>query len=82
MSKKISVSDHAVLRWLERVHEIDIEFFRNQIRNIVGPPMKVKATSITVDGFCYVFDPETRTVITVREHGAKIKNRRKIDDSK
>ena len=71
MSKKISVSDHAVLRWLERVHEIDIEFFRNQIRNIVGPPMKVKATSITVDGFCYVFDPEKRVVITVIERGSK-----------
>ena len=31
-------TDHAVLRWLERLHGIDVEFFRNEIEGIAARP--------------------------------------------
>lgn len=33
MNPLLAVSDHAVLRWIERVHGIDIELIRQRIRS-------------------------------------------------
>jgi hypothetical protein len=60
----VRVSDHAVLRWLERVHGIDVEFFRDQVREIAGPAAAVGASALTRDGFVYVISP-TGTVVSV-----------------
>ena len=77
MSEEIYVSDHAVVRWLERVHEQDIEFFRNQIKNIVKDAIDAKATSITVDGFCYILDPISRSVVSVIHKDMKFRKKEK-----
>ena len=49
----VRVSDHAVVRWLERVHGIDMEFFRDEIRAIAGPAAAVGAAALRKDGFVY-----------------------------
>jgi hypothetical protein len=51
----VRVSDHAVLKWLERVHGIDVEFFRAEIRSIAGPAAAVGAAALRRDGFIYKF---------------------------
>jgi hypothetical protein len=61
----VRVTDHAVLRWLERVHGIDVEFFRDQIREIAGPAAAVGASGLKHAGFLYVISGGT--VITVHE---------------
>jgi hypothetical protein len=60
----VRVTDHAILRWLERVHGIDMEFFRNQVREIAGPAAAVGASALRRDGFTYVISP-TGTVVSV-----------------
>ena len=62
---QVSVSDHALVRWLERVQDIDVSAYRASIADIVRNAMEEGATSIQVDGFLYLFDPHTSTVITV-----------------
>ena len=60
----VRVTDHAVLRWLERVHGIDVEFFRNEIVKIAGPAAAVGASGLTRDGFSYVI--RAGAVVTVK----------------
>ena len=61
----ISVSDHAVMRYLERVKGMDLEPYREEIRAIVESAVEAKALSITKDGFCYMLDPDRHSVISV-----------------
>lgn len=58
----ITVSDHAVLRWLERVQGLDIEAARKRIRREVALAVKLGASSTTVDGI--VFHLSGDTVVT------------------
>lgn len=47
------VTDHAVLRYLERVKGIDIEAVRCEIGRKVDLAVQHGAEGIVVDGFCY-----------------------------
>jgi hypothetical protein len=38
------VTDHALVRWLERGHGMDMEFFREQLRQQVQPMIDAKAS--------------------------------------
>lgn len=59
----ISITDHAVLRYLERGAGIDIERVRRGIRNKVAGGVNLGAKSVTVDGFGYRI--ECDRVVTV-----------------
>lgn len=61
----VRVTDHALVRWLERVHGMDMEFFRDQIRAIAGPAAAVGASGWKRDGFIYVISPGG-AVVTVK----------------
>jgi hypothetical protein len=65
MTKPITVSDHALVRWMERVNKIELQEFRDAIASVVETAMDAGATSICVGGFTYTINPKTRTVITV-----------------
>lgn len=65
MSKSIKVSDHALVRWMERVNQIELQEFRDTIAAVVETAMDAGATSICVGGFTYTINPKTRTVITI-----------------
>ncbi|MBB4302331.1 hypothetical protein GGD81_001358 [Rhodobium orientis] len=63
MAKRIPVTDHAVLRYLERVCGIDTEAIRARIYRKVTPALTSGATGVTVEGFRYRF--KAGVVVTV-----------------
>lgn len=54
MSRRVLVSDHAVLRYLERVGGFEIEALRQQIADRLEPAASTGAESVVIDGFRYV----------------------------
>lgn len=64
---KLHVTDHAVLRYLERHGGLDIEALRRSIAERLKPVALTGAERATVDGMVFVFraDPEGRAVVTV-----------------
>lgn len=40
-----SVSDHALLRWLERYHGIDIAAYRQELLNLALPAIEIRAVT-------------------------------------
>lgn len=50
---RITVSDHAVLRYLERVGGFDIDGLRRNIAERVGPAVRAGATGVNIDGFAF-----------------------------
>ena len=49
----VHVSDHAVLRYLERVGGFDIEGLRHQIAQRLLPAVAAGATGVKINGFEY-----------------------------
>lgn len=58
-----SVSDHAVLRYLERVEGVDVEACRMKIGHMVDRGMALGAVGVVIGPF--VFRIENRCVVTV-----------------
>lgn len=50
---QISITDHALLRYIERVQGVDLDKLRDHIRREIEPAVKMKAKNITIDGFIY-----------------------------
>jgi hypothetical protein len=63
----ISVTDHALMRFIERVGGVDLTSFRAHISELIRGAMDAGATQVKIDGFSYVIDPVTRTVITIMD---------------
>jgi hypothetical protein len=59
------VTDHALVRWLERVHGMPMDAFRDHLRGIVADAAKAGAASMTRDGFTYLFSKETGKLTSV-----------------
>jgi hypothetical protein len=58
------VTDHALVRWLERAHDVDMPGFRVMLHDIVGDAIDAGATAVRHDGLLYVI--EGGRLITVR----------------
>lgn len=56
------VTDHAVLRYLERVKGIDIDAVRNELGQVVDTAVRMGAGAAVVDGIKYVLNE--RTIVT------------------
>jgi hypothetical protein len=65
----IRVSDHAVLRFLERVHGFDVEAVRRHIEELCAPAMAVGASSLRAEGVRFGFSPSGTVVTTVMPDG-------------
>ncbi len=61
------ISDHAVLRFLECCHGLDVEAIRAEIRNSVQTGVRYGAAAVIADGVKYVLREET--VVTVHQRG-------------
>lgn len=57
----IIVTDHAVLRYIERVHGVDVDQLRAIIAGIVKEAAEAGATRYSVDGFTYAISHRTHT---------------------
>lgn len=60
-----AITDHAVVRYLERVKGIDVEAVRAEIAAIVGRGVQLGAQSVILDGMRYRL--EGHHVVTVIE---------------
>lgn len=54
--RTVHVSDHAVLRYLERVGGFEIDRLRAEIAERVGRTYAKGATNVIIDGFRYVIE--------------------------
>lgn len=54
MKMRPQVSDHAMLRYIERVNGIDLSFIRREIERTTAPAVAVGARSVSKDGFTYM----------------------------
>ncbi|MCW1934101.1 hypothetical protein [Pararhodobacter zhoushanensis] len=63
------VTDHAVLRYLERALKLDIETHRRKIGALVESAAAQGATGVIIDGmrYCLIRDANGAVVVTVRE---------------
>lgn len=60
------VTDHALLRWLERKHNIDIEFFRQKLAEEVDPFFTPGIRSTTIGDCDYRFAGEALVTVVDR----------------
>jgi hypothetical protein len=62
--KPVLITDHAVVRFLERVAGLDIEALRDALADRTWPAVQAGAATLVVGGHRYCLDG--RTLITVR----------------
>lgn len=66
MKKPVAhVTDHAVLRYLERAKGIDIAAIRDELGHVVDKAIEMGAGAAVVDGVKYVLND--RTIVTCNE---------------
>jgi hypothetical protein len=67
MSKRrpISVSDHALVRWLQRVEGLDVEALRDQIAASAAVGVAYGARIVVVSGGKLILDEPGESVVTV-----------------
>lgn len=70
------VSDHAVLRWIERRYGFDIEAERQKIDALTAPAIAAGATVLKVDGVQFVL--KGGRVVTTLEGGMGNKPKSRI----
>ena len=67
---KDTITDHAVLCWIERRYGVDVEAEREKLRHIVSPYLDLHTINITRDGlkFC-IRNSFLVTVLTAEMNG-------------
>lgn len=72
--KPILISDHSILRFLERVHEIDIEGIKDDIRRRCEVDIKLKGMidgTYCIDGLRVIV--QDRVIVTIYQDDKKIR---------
>lgn len=70
----VEVTDHAVLRYLERQHGLDVEFFRQHIRQLVLRGAEAGASGVIVENVKFVL--LQGSVVTCLEKGMRSRDLR------
>ncbi|WP_411836722.1 hypothetical protein [Paracoccus sp. ME4] len=68
MNQRLGVTDHALIRYLERVGGFEIEALRRDIAHRLQPASDAGAASVVIDGHVYLIgraDPRGPSVVTV-----------------
>lgn len=68
MSRRLGVTDHALIRYLDRVGGFEIEALRHSMAARLQPFADAGARSVVIDGHVYMIgrsDPRGPSVITV-----------------
>lgn len=61
---RADVTDHAVLRYLERAHDIDVSFFRDHIAELCANGIRYGATAVAAEDVKFVL-VDGRVITTV-----------------
>ena len=75
----IDVSEHAIVRYLQRIHHINVREIRRKIRDAI-PPSAVRGDKFTVDGITYVIAHNGR-VTTLYQDEEEEPSVKAIEDS-
>ena len=70
------VTDHAIVRYLERVYGVDVNSLRKRIADITKDGRDAGASAIISDGVRYTLDPKGK-VVTVTGPAEEVPNRGK-----
>lgn len=60
----VKITDHALVRWLERVHGFDMDKFRGDLATVAAPYAAAKVKHAEVGGVCLVFEGQTLITVT------------------
>jgi hypothetical protein len=52
----VKISDHALVRWIERAHDVNIEAFREMLAEIAEPYAALRVKHVEIGGLWFVFD--------------------------
>lgn len=68
--KPVQVSDHAVLRYLERAHGLDVEVIRKHLSGLAVNAARLGASAVTIENVKLVLrashsEEDTTAVVTV-----------------
>ena len=76
--KRKLVSDHALVRWLERAYGWDMEGLRRELEEIVSDAVSAGATQLRKDGCVFVFADGCLLTVIPAEKGnaARLAGRR------
>lgn len=66
----VKITDHALVRWLERAHDIDMEHFRAELTKLAEPYARLKVQHVEVGGVWFVFDGPNLITVTPEKPGA------------
>lgn len=74
------VTDHALIRYLERVQGLDMEWFRNHVHEIVEPYVKARVANVEIGGFWFIFRNGKLVTISPDRPGvsSEFRNQREI----
>lgn len=74
----VRVSDHAVLRYLEREHGLDVSAVRNHLADSARSAAEIGAIALQVERVKLIFQRSSRqvTIVTVLPRGPLTPNRR------
>lgn len=61
---KVQISDHALVRWLERVHGMDVESHRTKLAEIAQPYADARVKHAFVGGVWLVFHDGRLVTVT------------------
>lgn len=67
----VFVTDHAILRYLERAHGLDIEAVRNHIASLCATGAELGALAVKVESVKFVLvaaGPDTTVTTVVKRH--------------
>lgn len=65
---RLPVTDHAIIRYLERVEGVDIEGLRREIGRRVERGIELGASGVVLDGVCYKLRDGEVCTIWLRNH--------------
>jgi len=61
----IKISDHALMRYIERFYGINLDAVREEIIGHTRDAINSGANGVQVNGFLFQISPQTRTVVTI-----------------
>ena len=73
----VRVTDHAILRYFERAHGLDIEFFRRHLAALASSGVREGASAVIAEGVKLILVEDT--VVTVYERDWPSVDRRSED---
>ena len=65
MSRPVRVTDHAVLRYLERAHGLDVDAVRRHLSGKVETGARLGAVGVTIDNVKFVLEHHHLEIVVV-----------------